>query len=684
MRAGNNPAAPGVTLLTLTVGASVLMGFRAAVSYPAPGVDPSYAFAINYAAVHYERWGNEFLSDRGPYGWLLYPVDVGDVATFWFLAQALFVVMVGVVAAAYAWSVPGPSAKRVLMGLFLTYTVHLAFWEEWRWFGLFLLLFLLGVHRKDRTGLIAFGLASLLGGFLLLMKMTIGPAALVTLGVGCLLQRTVSAALTHLLMASGCAALGLLGGWIGRYGSTSGLATYLAVGWSMVTGYSSAAGVAFEGWQLAVGGFLGFLLMLAAWAGFLRHERAQLSLAWCGVPLFVTWKHSVVRQDVHGRVLVLFGLLIVAVLITDSLTAERRWRAAPLLAGGVASLIVAWFHLPFPDSPPVRTLVTTLTQPLRLPGISGLEALARLGQYRAQLAQASKRACAPLVLPAAERESLGDSAVDVYPWENSYVAANCLHWVHRPSPASFSAFNTTLDRSNAAFFDSPRRPQFLLWHKTSEYFLRTPGISGLGSIDGRHLFWDEPLTLVSILNHYRLVSARSVFVLGPRAEPRFESRKQIERVTVPWGIWTPVPDTPGVVLAEIRIARPIWTKVRGLLLREEEVSVDVRFRSRNKPSGIWTAPEIHCRFVPDLAVSGLWISPLPHNAANLEVLLSGGLPEGARVEKIRFWNGWGQAVVPDLRISWLTLPTRASSPAESHEHKLEGSSGEQVPRQRGP
>jgi hypothetical protein len=66
MRAGNNPAAPGVALLALTVVASVLMGFRAAVSYPAPGVDPSHAFAINYAAVHYERWGNEFLSDRGP------------------------------------------------------------------------------------------------------------------------------------------------------------------------------------------------------------------------------------------------------------------------------------------------------------------------------------------------------------------------------------------------------------------------------------------------------------------------------------------------------------------------------------------------------------------------------------------------------------------------------------------
>jgi hypothetical protein len=651
-------ATPAAPLLTLTVLASVLMGFRAAVSYPAPGVDPSYAFAMNFAAVRGELWGRDFLSTCGPYGWLLFPVDVGDVTPFWFLAQALFVLMVGVVAAAYVWSVPRPNARTALMGLFLIYTVHLAFWEEWRWFGLFLLLYLLGLHRKHRAGLIAFGLASVLGGFFLLMKLTIGPSALLTLGAGCLLQRRVSAVLTRFLIASGGAALGLLVGWVGHYGSTSGLATYLALGWSMVTAYSSAEGVAFGGWQLAVGGFLGFFLLLIAWAVFIRHRRAQLSLAWCAVPLFVAWKHSVVRQDVHGRILVLFGLLIVAVLITDSLTAERRRRAAPLLAGAVASLIVAWFHLPFPDGPSVRILATTLTQPLQMPGISGLEALTQLRQYRARLTQASKRACAPLVLPATEREFLKDSTVDVYPWETSYVAANHLNWAHRPSAASFSAFNATLDRSDAAFFNSPWRPERLLWHKTSEYFLQTTGISGVASIDGRHLFWDEPLTLVSILNHYQLVSAGSVFVLAPRAEPRFESRMPIETVTVPWGVWVPVPDKPGIILAEICVPRPLRARLGGLLLRDEVMSMDIRFRARSKPSGTWTAPEIHCRFVPDLAASGLWISPLPHNAANLEAILAGGLPEGARVAQIRFWNGSGEVAVPDLRISWLTLRTR--------------------------
>lgn len=641
-------------VLLVTVVASVLTGFRAGVSYPAPGVDASYALALNYAAMHSEYWGKDFLSDRGPYGWLLYPVNVGDVARSWFLVQALFVVMVGLAAVAYAWSGPGPTAKRVLMGLLLTYTVHVAYWEEWRWFGLFLLLYLLGLHRKDRAGLIAFGLASALGGFFLLMKQTIGPGSLLTLGAGCLLGRKGLAFLPRLLVASGCATFGLIVGWVGHYGSTTGLATYLGVSLSMVGGYSSAASLALEGWQVAVASFLVFFLLLAAWAVSVGHERAQLSLACCAVPLFVAWKHSVVRQDVHGRILVLFGFLIVAVLVADSLTAERRWRAAPLLAGAVASLIVAWFHLSVPDGAPAQSFLSALAEPLRLPGVRGIGAWARLSQYRADLAQLSKRALEPLVVPPAERKAIADSSVDVYPWEVGYVAANQFNWANRPSPASHSAHSPILDRLNAAFFDSPRRPQRLLWHKTSGYLLQTPGITSVASIDGRHLFWDEPLTLVSILNHYRLVSAGRLYVLEPRTEPRFVSRREIASVTVPWGAWASVPDTPGVVLAQIHISRPLWAKVRGLLLREDEMFADVRFRARTKPSGTWTAPEIHGRFIPDLAASGLWISPLPHNAANLEALLLGGFPEGARVEEIRFWNGWGLAA-PDLRISWVAL-----------------------------
>jgi hypothetical protein len=610
------------------------MGFRAAVSYPQPDLDPSYEFALNYAAVHGERWGQEFLSDRGPYGWLLFPVDVGDVARFWFLAQALLVVMLGSAAAAYVWCIPGSAARRILTGLCLTYTIHLAFWDEYRWFALFLLLLLLGVHVKGRAGLIAFGLASALAGFYLLLKLTIGPGALLTLGAASVLQRRPSAVLTRISVASSCAAIGLLAGWLGCYGSMSGLATYLAVGSSMVAGYSSVASRDIEGWQVVAGGFLVFFLLLAAWGIVLGQRRARLSLACCAVPLFVAWKHSIVRPDLHGQVLVLFGLFVVAVLFTDSLTAERKWRASPILAGAVVSLIVAWFHLSLGAHPPVRTFAKALAQPLYLPGVTGLRTLVRLRQYRAVLAQLSHRALEPLVLSPMERAVLSNSTVDVYPWEAAYVAANHLNWAHRPSPAAFLAF-PTLDRLNAAFFDSSRRPQYLLWHLTA----------GLQSIDGRHLFWDEPHTLLSILSHYDLVSiGRRVFILGARANPRSVSRRFLGTVTVPWGHSTPVPDAGGVTLAEIELRRPWAAWLRRLALREEEMWVEATLAS---------GATLGYRFVPDQAGSGLWISPLPTSPYHLVALLDGRTRQRGKVIEIRFQGGWAQG--PPVRISWWTL-----------------------------
>jgi hypothetical protein len=610
------------------------MGFRAAVSYPQPGLDNSYAFALNYAAVHGERWGREFLADRGPYGWLLFPVDVGDVTRSWFLAQALLVLMLGSAVAAYVWSLPGSVARRILTALFLTYAIHLAFWDEYRWFALFLLLLLLGLHGKGRRGLIAFGMASVLAGFYLLLKLTIGPGALLTLATVVVLQRRPSSVLTRIAVASSGATLGLLAGWLVCYGSLSGLGTYLAVGLSMVAGYSSVASRGIEGWQLVAGSFLGFFLLLGAWCIFLRHRRARLSLAGCAVPLFVAWKHSLVRPDVHGRLLVLFGLFIVAVLFTDSLTAERRWRASPILVGAVVSLVAAWFHLPADKDTPVRTLAKALAQPLHLPGVTGLRALVRLPQYRASLGQLSSRALEPLVLSAAERGVLGDSTVDVYPWEASYVAANHLNWAHRPSPASFLAF-PTLDRLNAAFFNSSRRPQYLLWHLTA----------GLQSIDGRHMFWDEPHTLLSILSHYDLLSpGGTVFILVTRANPRSVSRRFLGTVTVPWGDSTPVPDAGGVTLAEVELHRPWAAWLRRLALREEEMWLETTLTSGST---------LQHRFVPDQVGSGLWISQLPISPNHLVALFEGRIRQRGKVATIRFQGGWANG--PPLRISWWRL-----------------------------
>jgi hypothetical protein len=104
-------------------------------------------------------------------------------------------------------------------------------------------------------------------------------------------------------------------GWQLHQGSPRGLAAFRSSGWHMAGGYSSAMGIATDGWWIGVAAFLAWFVLLAMWVVSWREARPLLSLAVLAVPLFVAWKHSVVRQDVHVKILT-FGLFTLTVLST--------------------------------------------------------------------------------------------------------------------------------------------------------------------------------------------------------------------------------------------------------------------------------------------------------------------------------------------------------------------------------
>src|SRR5260370_36392739 len=87
-----------------------------------------------------------------------------------------------------------------------------------------------------------------------------------------------------------------------------------------------------ENWPIGVGAFLLWIGLLVAWVVSWRASRPLRSLAVLAMPLFVAWKHSVVRQDVHVEILGLVGLFSMAVLLLDAADLPCRAGAAPVLA----------------------------------------------------------------------------------------------------------------------------------------------------------------------------------------------------------------------------------------------------------------------------------------------------------------------------------------------------------------
>lgn len=252
-----------------------------------------------------------------------------------------------------------------------------------------------------------------------------------------------------------------------------------------------------------------------------------------------------------------------------------------------------------------------------------------------------------LRLPDSLRSRIGSAPIDVYPWESAYVAANDLDWRHRPSPASFATYSPGLDGRNRRFFSSSRKPRFLLWHLQPSVF----------SIDGRHLFWDEPETLRAIFDTYRLVSDdEEVLLFRESDEGRLGAPRLFRVEETQWGEWTAVPPTAGVLFAAISFERPWSVRLRALLLREDPMYLSVRFASGEEQT---------YRFVPAQAESGLWMSPLPRNRRELRSVLSGRISR-PRSRALRLHGAWGDELRPKVVLSWLEsviVPSpRESSP----------------------
>jgi hypothetical protein len=393
---------------------------------------------------------------------------------------------------------------------------------------------------------------------------------------------------------------------------------------------------------IAIGLFLGWFALLALWALLQPTPRKTFSLAALAFPLFTAWKHSVVRQDDHHlAILVRFGILVTLLFVFET---AARWgwrRTLPAAAAVLVPLAVVWTTI----TPPEHNAWAgeTVMSPLAFRGLTHAARLPRLQAYREAIERRSQDALRENRLAASMRRAIGQASVDVYPWEISYVRANELAWVHRPLPASFNAYTPALDSLNAAFFRSARRPEFLIWHEAFPY--------GLGSVDGRHLFWDEPQTLGVIMNQYNLLEvAPRALLLRARSNPRFEAPQPIGTSRVEWNTPIPVPETDDVLLA-----RPIFPPSVALRL------IDLVFRGQPVRLRAWsgTGEDAVFRLVTDNDGSALWLSPLPSTLGELSRLFDDG--RGRRVTAIAFEStGLLRSLAPTITVSWYRMTRRPS------------------------
>lgn len=622
-------------LVAFSIVASISMSFTLNILPITPGLDSSFIYAFNDAAAKGASWGRDFISTYGPYGYVIQTMDVGNLARNTIIFNLLLVVASGLAVAAYLQSVPG---LRPVMRIAMTPVLIYAFSvqdREYQWLVLFLLVFLLGLHLSAQKGLTAYGLASLLAGSFLLMKFSLGLGALMTLVFGCFLSTRRQIVIHRFAVATSVSAVSFLIGWFLYSGTLAGISAYLVTGWEVSSGYSSAMSLTRPGWQIEVISLLVWCVLIVLWVVIQSTTRNLLTLAGLAIPLFVVWKHSVVRQDNHILYFVGIGFFVIVILLIEIISVWR-WQRLLSIAGILfLPLGIVEFHAAVSDPNAAAILKAHSFRPLGLHGLRDLAKLRHLATYREDLKQVSGSTLQKGVLPESIRAVIGRSTVDIYPWEISYVPANGLSWANRPLPVSFSTYTPALDGLNAAFFESNGRPAYLIWHTDI----------GVNSIDGRYLFWDEPKTLRTIVNYYDMVTADSgVILLRARSHPRFALPRPVGIQKVTWNTWTPVPHTPGVLLAEASITRPFILQLIRTIFRENPVILSLRFSS---------GEEAKYRLVPDNVGGGLWVSPFAVTVDELYSLLQGG--PARRVIAVRLSGGLVSRLSPPIVVSWFQL-----------------------------
>lgn len=258
------------------------------------------------------------------------------------------------------------------------------------------------------------------------------------------------------------------------------------------------------------------------------------------------------------------------------------------------------------------------------------------------------------------RRRIGNSKIDVYPYNNEYIFANNLNYWHRPLFQNYMTLTPTLDLMNQHFFESPERPKFVLW---------TAGLScspaancnAFDGLDKKYSLNEDPLTSSSILLNYHIVSAQKgrngvpLILLEENNNYTNYSKSVISEEEMRFGQWYKVPKFEGQVIKLIpNLKFTAYGWLKNLLFRGSILKIKYRFTTGE-------VREYRLNIIN--SKSGIWISPL---LDNFEL-------SGFAIDSIMLESQSSRYFQPTFKSTWLNIPISGVSNRPSPNQTLKSS-----------
>ena len=515
---------------------------------PQIGFDNSWMLGLHLAAADGLNYGREVVFVDGPLGFLAHPL----IPSWWTGAASFaFALVAQVVLAAVAFSAASRVYGRAcgVLLAFAALSLNLLLSDIAVYLAFFFAVWLL--ERDDPPK--AAWLVPMCGGlaaFEMLVKLNSGGLCLVLflLVVWRLPPRGVRAEL--LFLASFVVALPLL--WLVSGQSLSALPAWLRESKHVVFGYTGAT--ALDGSGRTEGRVLAALLIAGVGALLVPRLRNVPRSRWIPLLLvtavygFAYLKEGFVREDEH--VLYFFAAFAVGVF-------AFAWRGVARIAAAVLVVGAAAASVASPDA-----TFRSLYKPVAHVRIAVLEARDAFDPRarRRDVAEGRAVARSQLAVPPSYLQLLQGRTVDVEPYEISAAWAYGFQWRPEPLLQWYTAFDSHLDRMNAA----------ALARRGADRVLRqrTP------TLDAKVTSFEAPATFLTLVCHYRELAADGSWEVLARNPDRCGPPRAIGSAVGRDGATITVPKPPGVddlVYARIRFPRFSLYRVESALLKPPRV-----------------------------------------------------------------------------------------------------------------
>lgn len=348
---------------------------------------------------------------------------------------------------------------------------------------------------------------------------------------------------------------------------------------------------------------ISLLALLSLFVVYLRQPAGFVFLL-LGFCIFANWKYAMGREDFWHAITFLYLIALMMVLFI-AVQKEKLYM-------GVFLFIIALSTY----TSNLQNLYNYNNYVFWLPDVKNFkDRVLNHKAYKEKLLVDSKYSCRDNILPGDVRKELKDAAVDVFPFDLSYLMVNDLIYQPRPSLQS-GIFGVRNDKIDAVHYQSGRAPQYIIWHSLSD------GKSQVDGLEGLYFPNTNPATIEAINRCYFPTNySNERYTIWQKRNSPLKKKETITAVTrVSWGSWVNVPDADSgdIIKAVLKIDYTTKYKLRSLFYKGLPVYVEYK-----TDSNIY-----RYRFTKDLAMAGLLAGPLLKDTkGNTE-----------KVRKIRFLN----------------------------------------------